>query len=33
MDENPRPNETKQKAPKRPRSAKAIGDSEEWLFP
>jgi PAS domain S-box-containing protein len=32
MDADEKPKETKQQARKRPRSAKAIGKSEEWLF-
>ena len=32
MDDVPTPRETKQAARKHPRSAKAIGESEEWLF-
>lgn len=32
MDGKPDPNETKQRARKRVRSARAIGESEEWLF-
>lgn len=32
MEGKPEPNETKQQARKRARSARAIGESEEWLF-
>src|SRR5947209_1087044 len=32
MTDQPRENETKQEARKRPRSREAVRDSEEWLF-
>src|SRR5579871_6921622 len=32
MEDSPKPNETKQQARKHARSARAIGESEEWLF-